>query len=213
MYATSSGAGAAVVAEIWTLPPLILHPFAAEDSAENLLEGSKAALMLHGVLPSSAADREALHETIVRTRVQEVRMLYFLGKDLLRWTDQCADFVQRTQELKNKGIRPQSFAALIVEHTPASVVRKLRIWGVTDHKSVFSRSIGITAALNSPPSSEILSAVFLEHYHRFLDYLYVCYQNLEPFTEIDSAMFHMEMYASSEYTEKLAEEWGQSADQ
>ncbi len=191
----------------WTLPPLILHPFSGEDSAEKLLEGSKASLMLHGLIPSSGKDREWLADVVLRARVQELRMLYFLGKDLLRWIEQCVDFVARTPELQTRGLRAQSFAGFIVEHPPESIAKKLHAWGVTDQRSVFSRAIGITATLAAPPSLENLSPLFLEQYHRFVDYLYVCYQNLEPFAEIASGSFSVEIYASAEYSQMLADQW------
>ncbi len=191
----------------WTLPPLILHPFSGEDTAEKLLEGSKASLMLHGLIPGAGQDRESLNDAVIRSRVQELRMLYFLGKDLLRWIDQCVDFVERTPELGKRGFVAQSFAAFLVEHPPASIVQKLQMWGVTDQRSVFSRALGVTSVLNGPPSSEVHSAMFLNHYHRFVDYLYVCYQNLVPFTELGSDNFTVEMYASAEYSQKLEEQW------
>ena len=37
---------------IWQLPPLILHPFTNELGPAQLLQGSKAALMLAGLLPT-----------------------------------------------------------------------------------------------------------------------------------------------------------------
>jgi hypothetical protein len=191
----------------WTLPPLILHPFSGEESVGKLLEGSKASLMLHGLIPNGGQDRDSLNDIVLRARVQELRMLFFLGKDLLRWIEQCEDFADRTPELKTKGIRAQSFAALLVEHPPASIAQKLHAWGVTDQRSVFSRAIGVTCALNTAPSPDTLSDLFLKHYHRFVDYLYVCYQNLEPFAELNSQNFKVEIYASSEYSQLLSEQW------
>ena len=35
-----------------SLPPLILHPFAGREGPDKLLEGSRAALMLHGLVPT-----------------------------------------------------------------------------------------------------------------------------------------------------------------
>ncbi len=191
----------------WTLPPLILHPFSGDDTAEKLLEGSKASLMLHGLIPIQGNDPELLNETVLRARVQELRMLYFVGKDLLRWIEQCVDFVNRDPELKDRGIRAQSFAAFLVERTPPSIARKLEVWGVTDQRSVFSRALGVTCSLNTPPSSDTLSPLFLSHYHRFVDYMYVCYQNLEPFTEVFTDNFVVDIYASAEYSQMLSEQW------
>ena len=207
MQATPLKTTATTLVGQWTLPPLILHPFSGEDSAERLLEGSKASLMLHGLIPSTGKDREWLHDVVLRSRVQELRMLYFLGKDLLRWIEQCVDFVDRTPELKPKGLRAQSFAGFLVDRPPQSIAEKLALWGVTDPRSVFSRAIGITVLLKEPPTSDVLSTSFLQYYHRFVDYLYVCYQNLEPFAEINGANFHVDVYASAEYSQMLSEQW------
>jgi hypothetical protein len=200
------------IAGQWTLPPLILHPFSGEESAEKLLEGSKASLMLHGLIPSGGNDPESLNNIVLKARVQELRMLYFLGKDLLRWIEQCVNFVERTPELRTKGVRAQSFSGFLVEHPPDSIARKLNGWGVTDQRSVFSRAIGVTCALNAPPSTDTLSDLFLKHYHRFVDYLYVCYQNLEPFAEVGSKNFKVEIYASAEYSKMLSEQWERDMD-
>jgi hypothetical protein len=40
------------------LPPLILHPLADENSPESMLEGSRANLMLHGLLPHDTQSDE-----------------------------------------------------------------------------------------------------------------------------------------------------------
>ena len=42
-------------AAVWELPPLILHPFNERVSPSDLLENSKAALMLSGLLPDDGA--------------------------------------------------------------------------------------------------------------------------------------------------------------
>jgi hypothetical protein len=191
----------------WALPPLILHPFSGEDATEKLLEGSKASLMLHGLIPNAGKDREWLNEAVLRARLQEIRMLYFLGKDLTRWVDQCVDFVDRTPQLRHKGIRGQSFAAFLVENPPDSISGKLQTWGVTDQRSVFTRALGITSALEDAPTADTFTPLFLTRYHRFLDYFYVCYQNLEAFTELSPVNFGVEMYASAEYSQMLEDQW------
>ncbi len=199
--------GPVAVTETWALPPLILHPFAPADSVDKLLEGSRAALMLHGLMPSSEGNRERLEEVLLRSRVQEVRMLYFLGRDVLRWIEQCVDFAQRTPGLDKRGYRSQTFAAFLVDHTPDEMVQKLKVWGVGDHRSVFSRAIGVTCSFVNPPDLNTLSPLFLENYHRFLDFLYICYQNLNPFTEAMAKEFSVEMYASAEYSQMLSDQW------
>src|SRR5262249_44003302 len=120
---------------------------------------------------------------------------------------QCVDFTSRTPELARCGIKAQSFASFLVETPPASLTKKLQVWGVTDQKAVFSRAIAITGTLNEPPTEENLTPLFLMNYHRFLDYSFVCFQNLEPFTEIGNENFLLEMYASAEYSQMLEDQW------
>src|SRR4029077_14540362 len=110
---------------IWELPPLILHPFSNDRGPNMLIEGSKAALMLAGLLPGQGEDQDELRRKLLVSRYAEVRMLYFVGKDLLRWIGQCMDLVTRTEELGKLNIREQSFAALLIYRAPAGVVEKL----------------------------------------------------------------------------------------
>src|SRR5437879_3337644 len=48
---------------VWELPPLILHPFSNQRAPGVLLEGSKAALMLAGLLPGQGEDHDELKES------------------------------------------------------------------------------------------------------------------------------------------------------
>lgn len=189
------------------LPPLILHPFAGGDTTTQLLAGSRAMLALKGLLPGEAENTARLEEIVLRGRIQEMRMLYFLGKDLLRWAEQCADFAMREPELQKLGIRVQSFSALLVENPPPRVAAKLAKWGVTDFKGVFSRAIGLAACFGEPPSEASVMPVFAEKYHQFADYLFLCFQNLVPYLPLTSDRFIFELYASAEYSEMLARTW------
>jgi hypothetical protein len=192
---------------VWELPPLILHPFSNQRGPGVLLEGSKAALMLAGILPGQGEDQDELRRKLLLSRYAEIRMLYFVGKDLLRWTGQCVDLVARTEELSSLNIREESFAALLVYHPPAAVLSKLRDWGVANPQSVFSRAIGIATLFREVPSIEVLAETFLMHYHNFADHLFVCTQHVGAFTEISSVNFGFELYASGEYLRMLEKEW------
>jgi hypothetical protein len=194
---------------VWELPPLILHPFSNPRGPGQLLEGSKAALMLAGLMPGEGEDRDELRKKLLDSRYAELRMLFFVGKDLLRWTGQCADLVSRTADLSGQGIREQSFAALLVYHPPAPVLQKLRQWGVASPESVFSRALGIATLFREVPTAEQLSEHFLLHYHAFADHLFVCAQHLMTFTEINAVNFHFDLYASGEYVRMLEKEWGE----
>ena len=99
---------------VWDLPPLILHPFNERVPPAALLENSKAALMLSGLIPTDGTDQDGLKRRLLAGRYSEMRMLYFLGKDLFRWIDQCLDWAERVGELNSLEIRAQSFAELVV---------------------------------------------------------------------------------------------------
>ena len=190
----------------WGLPPLILHPFAGREGPDRLLDGSRAALMLHGLMPSDA-DMEELGRRILLGRYNEVRMLYFLGKDIFRWMDQCLEIVEKTEMLKTLGIRTQSFAALLVDSPPRCVTDKLNGWGVSDQKTIFSRAIGLRSAFEELPPAELLSQLFLRNYHRYADHLYACYQRLGPSTVIVADNFPFELYGSEEYSRMLSDQF------
>jgi hypothetical protein len=166
-------------------------------------------LTLNGLLPEVGSDRDELQRLVLAGRYQEIRMLFFLGKDVLRWVEQCTDFATRNPALKDSGIREQSFSALLVESPPRELTAKLMAWGVTDGRGVFSRAIGINALFTSPPEMEMLSTMFLQTYHRFADHLFACYQNLMPFTMLESDKFLFDIYASDDFARKLAEGWEQ----
>ena len=78
---------------VWELPPLILHPFNERIPPSVLLDNSKAALMLSGLIPSDGTDPDELSRRLLIGRYGEIRMLFFLGKDVFRWLDQCMDWV------------------------------------------------------------------------------------------------------------------------
>lgn len=190
----------------WSLPPLILHPFAGREGPEKLLEGSRATLMLHGLMPSDV-EREELSRRILAGRHNEVRMLYFLGKDIFRWMDQCQEVAEKAEALKALGIRTQSFAGLLVDSPPTPISDKLKGWGVSDQRTIFSRAIGLRSAFEELPSSELLSGMFLRNYHRYADHLYACYQHLGSYATIVPENFPFELYGSEEYSRMLSEQF------
>jgi hypothetical protein len=162
------------------------------------------------MLPGEGEDRDELTQKLLESRFAEVRMLYFVGKDLLRWIAQCVDLVSRSDNaLAAMGIREQSFAALLVYHSPEAVRQKLHQWGVANPEAVFSRALGITSLFREVPAAQQLSDLFLLQYHRFADHLFTCTQRLLPFTEITAANFRFELYASGEYSRILERQWGE----
>ncbi|MGA2267166.1 MAG: hypothetical protein ABSH44_01730 [Bryobacteraceae bacterium] len=193
---------------VWELPPLILHPFNERVPASALLENSKATLMLSGLIPSDGSDQEDLRRRLLTGRYAEVRMLFFLGKDVFRWIEQCVDWGQRVPELSGVTIRPQSFAGLLTANPPEAVKEKLIRWGVADYVSIFTRAVGLNAMFVEPPAFDTLAEEFLRNYHRYADLLYECYMASQPHQAIAPANFRFDLYASGEYSRMLESEWG-----
>jgi hypothetical protein len=192
---------------VWKLPPLILHPFNEHVPPSVLLDNSKAALMLSGLIPSDGTDPEELGRRVLAGRYGEIRMLFFLGKDIFRWLEQCMDWVTRVSELAGPDWHLQSFAALLTSGTPAEVKEKLGVWGVTDYVSIFTRAIGLHTVFAAPPEFGDLGEDFLRNYHRYADNLYACYMQLEPHRTLDPQQFQFALYASGEYSRMLESEW------
>jgi len=195
---------------VWDLPPLILHPFNERVSPSALLENSRAALILSGLMPEDGTVREELERKLAAGRYAEIRMLFFLGKDVRRWIEQCMESVERDPVLSDAGICAQSFAGLLTGSPPPAVKEKLVGWGVADYSAIFSRAIGLNALFGSPPGQEQLTAEFLKSYHRYADGLYQSYMEAEPHRTIASRNFRFTLYASGEYSRMLESEWGTS---
>jgi hypothetical protein len=191
---------------VWDLPPLILHPFNERVPPSTLLENSKAALMLSGLIPTDGSDPDELTRRLLAGRYGEIRMLYFLGKDVFRWIEQGVDWAARTPELENADIQRQSFATLLAA-PPTNVREKLIRWGVSDYVSIFSRAIGLNCIFVEPPPFPMLSEEFLRNYHRYADFLFRCYMELQPHRCLTAANFRFDLYASGEYSKLLESEW------
>jgi hypothetical protein len=190
------------------LPPLILHPFANAAGPSKLVDASRASLMLNGVLPPGNDGPQKLEERLLSGRYCELSMLFYLGKDLLRWIGQCVDYAERTPELAGESLRPESFAALLVEDTPPEVRAKLRNWGVHEYSTIFARALGLHEIFESLPPSELLASDFMQYYHQFADHFYTCGQQLFHFKRVSAQEFEFDLYASGEYSRMLEQEWG-----
>ncbi len=191
----------------WKLPPLILHPFSDSSSPQKLVQSSRASLMLQGLLPKETYSIQELQQILLDGRYCEIRMLYYVGKDLVRWIDQSAEFVSREAELNASGIMWQSFSELVVEDPPLPVRDKLRTWGVADYRSIFARAIGLNAIFADAPERTLLADGFIRNYHQFADQMYACKQAEAQFVSVRSANFDFDMYASGEYSRMLERQW------
>jgi hypothetical protein len=197
--------------ESFRLPPLILHPFSSPEDSSVLMESSRASLALQGFLPSEDTSSQDLDERLIRGRYAELRMLFYIGKDLVRWMEQCAETAMASGKFEGRRIRPETFAVLLVQQIPAHVRTKLEAWGVLDFCSLFRRALGLHAVFHELPSNEGFNPDFLRRYHRYVDHWYQ--QRLKD-SGSDSPQtdeFTFDLYASGEYTLMLEQSWGKDS--
>ncbi|HYL74089.1 MAG TPA: hypothetical protein VEU96_07765 [Bryobacteraceae bacterium] len=194
---------------VLTLPPLILHPFADAGGPNKLVESSRASLKLQGLLPTGESSREDLDRALLDGRYSELRMLYYVGKDLARWIDQCVEFADHNREQLPTGITFQSFAAMLVQDAPANIQEKLRKWGVADFKSIFTRALGLQYVFAAAPARELLCDDFLRNYFKFADQMFAVKQGEREFTPLAASDFQFDLYSSGEYSRMLEKVWGE----
>jgi hypothetical protein len=189
------------------LPPLILHPFSTPEDTSVLMDSSRATLALQGFLPREENRTEELDRQLLRGRYAELRMLYYIGKDLIRWTEQCTETVLLADGFADRCIRPETFAVLLVQYVPDHVRAKLVKWGVLDFSALFRRSIGMHFVFSELPVASGLNPEFLRRYHRHLDQWYEQRLRESTFDRPDPEEFTFELYASGEYTMMLEQSW------
>ena len=142
------------------------------------------------------------------SRLCEIRMLFYVGKDLERWSEQCVDFASRETSLSS--LARQSFAGLLIENPPSRVREKLIHWGVVDFRAIFSRALGLHAVFAAPPDAAELNPNFIRNYFRYADQLYECRRSLSGFPRISSEEFDFDLWASGEYSRMLERQWAES---
>jgi hypothetical protein len=138
-------------------------------------------------------------------------MLYYIGKDVSRWTEQCAETAAASGEFAGRRIGPESFAYFLVNHVPGHVRSKLEGWGVLDFCSLFRRSIGLHAVFADVPMAQSFSQEFLRRYHRHLDQWYEQRLKSAGCERPGPEEFTFDLYASGEYTQMLEQSWGSPA--
>lgn len=192
------------------LPPLILHPFSDAASPNKLVLSSRASLMLQGILPNEEFSVEQLERIILDGRFCEIRMLFYVGRDVLRWIEQCVESVQREPGLRESGIEAQSFASMLIDDPPSEVRDKLTEWGVQDYRAIFARAIGLNAIFAEVPEPSLLASEFIRNYHYYADQMYTCWRSSREFVRIQSEHFGFDLFASGEYSRMLEKEWGEA---
>ncbi len=169
---------------------------------------ARASLILHGLLPAEDLSQEELDRRVLDGRYSEVKMLFYVGKDLSRWLEQCMEVVERDDELRAAAIEPESFAALLMDDAPSPVREKLQRWGVVDYKVIFRRALALHVVFATVPERENLADAFLRYHHRYTDCLFECRCQSAASPKLRAADFQFELYASGEYARLLEKEWG-----
>ena len=207
MSKATSEAGASPIQGVHPLPPLILHPFTESASTVRVLESAKASISMLRESDQSDEKNQELERQMLDGRFTEFRMLFYVGKDVCRWLEQCVDTCDRESELQGAGLGQQAFARLLIEDTPPDVAEKLKSWGVIEYSRIFSRSIGIYNQFRLPPTAEMLQTSYLRYYYRFADFAFAAWKDLKKGPAISREQFPFTLYASGEYTKMLEEEW------
>jgi len=192
-----------------SLPPLILHPFAQAGGRDKLEESQRASLMIQGLLPSGERSEDDLDRVLLDGRFSEILMLFYVGKDLSRWIEQCLEQIGRQPDLRDRGLRYQSFAEMLVNHAPEPVREKLRRWQVVDYRSIFMRALGMNTLFAAAPERHSLADEFVRNYNRYADQLFANRQNQVSFASVEGIGFEFEIFASGEYSKMLEREWAQ----
>ena len=192
------------------LPPLILHPFADAKAPDKLVDSSRASLIMQGLLPAGDRGQQDLDRALIEGRYQEIRMLFYVGRDLVRWIEQCVEHCSRQTELQNLDLKYETFAAYLVNFSPSTVEAKLRKWGVGDYRSIFQRALGLNAVMSEMPLRHNLSDEFIRNYYRYADQMYLCRQGQGAHSELQHLGFDFEIFASGEYSRRLEREWAEN---
>jgi hypothetical protein len=137
--------------------------------------------------------------------------LYFLGKDLFRWIDQCVESCTRQPGRGRNPLQPQRLARILVSETPAPVRDKLIQWGAVDYAAIFRRAIALHCLFTEPPTVQQLGVEFLSNYHRYTDAVYRTYlESAQDDPRIEPGQCRFQIYASGEYSRLLESQWGAS---
>ncbi len=189
------------------LPPLILHPFSSANETSLLIASSRASLALQGFAPTGQSSHEELDKQLLSGRYAELRMLFYIGKDITRWAEQCVETAKASETYASRRIRPETFVVFLIHDIPPAGQIKLEGWGVLDFRALFRRSFGLHSVFAELPLAESLSKEFLRRYHRYLDHCYEQRLRDYIFDRPDPGEFSFDLYASGEYSSMLEKSW------
>jgi hypothetical protein len=162
-------------------------------------------------MPDEGLTREEWTSRLLNCRYCEVRILFYLGKDLARWTGQCAEIAERDRALRGAGVCETSFVRLLVQDPPMALVQKMVHWGIPDCRAAFRQALGLCTLFRSLPAQEILAEEFLCEYRRYAEAFYESSQRAARCAVIENLNFRFEMYASAEYVRLLEAQWGSAS--
>jgi hypothetical protein len=115
---------------------------------------------------------------------------------------------ERDRELSGAAVREASFARLLAQNPPETLVEKMVRWGIPDCRAAFRQAQGLRTLFRSLPAQEVLGEEFLSQYRRYAEAMYEASQQAGSFATIDNFSFRFEMYASAEYVRLLEAQWG-----
>jgi hypothetical protein len=164
-------------------------------------------LVLRGLAEDDGLAAEEWKRRLLECRYCEARMLYFLGKDLSRWLNQCEEFAQRNRILQESGVTRDSFADILVKDPLPAIAEKMRRWGIADCAPVFRHALGLSILFETMPPREVLSDEFLCHHRRYATALFDVSHEGTKFATIQRSEIHFELYASAEYVKLLEAQW------
>lgn len=171
------------------LPPLILHPFNDREV----------------VAVPEAVMVEGLTRDDLNLRYSELRMLCFIGRDLNRWLEHCAELV--SADPKHAGLTESSLIRFLLFDPPVTLVRKMRQWEVSNYQIIFTRALGLNSVFLQPPVPGEISGGLLRNFQAYADALFDTRLKLDPGVEVSDQDFEFEIYASGEYIALLEKSW------
>ena len=159
---------------VWKLPPLILHPFSDATSPQKLVQSSRASLMLQGLLPTESYDVEQLQTILLDGRYCEVRILFYVGKDLVRWIDQCTEVVEsRAAPASHRDRMAKLFQPSGRRLSPARPQQAPAVGSCRLQSHLWACNRSECCLLRMRRTGQLAND-FIRNYHQFADHMFAC---------------------------------------